>query len=464
MTGGASHTDVFLNGTGFFIKKHYIVCPASLVLIPPVVLSEYNRYPFVSPIQPAIGATAIIPNTITRVSRILVDVNNVNGCGRSFTYEAQLVGVDGAGDIALLYINRCLPFNFCLPRLRCDHHPYFCFGSSRDARVGEKVYGLGDWATNNIDPYATAGMSLFTEGKLASNRYADYLGWALQELIAVTFNVYGFKTGIPILDSKAKVLGMQTLALRGVTPEGGSFYNPNGVVAGPSERFMRRVLKSFICSADCGADKHSTVQFDAAGNYYVYNKGWLGLAYRIVVGDDLGTVINPTTGLRQVILGSGLGQSGAANAFLDTPECKELVGVRVVTLAGSTATTYVSVPGAGATAPPFPPTGLTNSPLLGSISPGDIITYIRNNPLGDSCRDIVPSVYTWKTTSLKNKTVCLTYRKQSENFENMYSVTTQVLAYPPMFDYPYYNINDWPLIPALGIASLLPNTGFYPTV
>ncbi len=60
------------------------VCPSSLVLVNPCVLATNNRYPYTST-SPA-AATSVIPNTYTKVSRILVSVYNVNGNKKSYVY------------------------------------------------------------------------------------------------------------------------------------------------------------------------------------------------------------------------------------------------------------------------------------------------------------------------------------------------------------------------------------------
>lgn len=53
---------------------------------------------------------------IVRVSRIFVHVTNVNGTDKNLIYEADLIGLDGAADIALLHIGEIL--NCDLPKLK----------------------------------------------------------------------------------------------------------------------------------------------------------------------------------------------------------------------------------------------------------------------------------------------------------------------------------------------------------
>jgi hypothetical protein len=86
-------------GNGFIIAGGQIACPAHLVLLPPN-LQIYNTYPIT-----ANNANAIANgNTVIPASLITVDVFNVNGCKSSFTYQAIILSVDGANDLAILAI------------------------------------------------------------------------------------------------------------------------------------------------------------------------------------------------------------------------------------------------------------------------------------------------------------------------------------------------------------------------
>lgn len=76
-------------GCGFFI-----VTAGHLVIEIPVV--ERSSPPFLIP---------VCTGCPLRKSRIFVRIYNVNGGGKSFVYEVALVGVDGAGDIAVLKID-----------------------------------------------------------------------------------------------------------------------------------------------------------------------------------------------------------------------------------------------------------------------------------------------------------------------------------------------------------------------
>lgn len=452
-----SRVDRFLNGNGFFIIVggcRYVLCPASLVLIPPTYLQNAQRYPYVTGFA---APTGFIPNITTRVSRILVDVFNVNGWGASYGYEAQLVGVDGAGDIAILRIDHGTEYNRFNPKIK-DEHPHLKWGSSSKARVGERAYSLGDFGTSIGDQRRTTAASIFTGGYLADNKHGDYLGLALQEQVVVNWDVYAFKVGLPILNKKGRVIGMQTQNVIGVLPplvvappSDPPFIQiinepiGNGLVAGPSEFFMRRVVKALTGGVHGKYGGHLSTVNDSLGNYFLYNKFYAGLAYDIVTGltydtvQDYGSIVSEP----QVRLNETTG------AFLNSPVCKELIGIRVLAVAGGLESGRYTVPGAE-----FPVTGppLPNSPFLGSLNPGDIITHIGGCPLGDLVKQIVPALRTWTLKPNKKGLVELTIRRggQLGNVEN-YEFTTPLIgtltSFPGAFDYPWYALSVFPLTP-----------------
>src|SRR5690606_5276273 len=159
------------------IKGHYIVLPASGVLLPPSLTSVVNRYPYnVNNIVGSAVAGAFIHDDMVRASRILVSVFNVNGKGHSFEYEAELVGVDGAGDIAILRIACQNQFNTpSNPKIE-DCHPVLKLGNSRASKNGEKIYLLSH--------------KQISEGLLSDHRYLENSGWQLAESVLVSATNY----------------------------------------------------------------------------------------------------------------------------------------------------------------------------------------------------------------------------------------------------------------------------------
>ena len=457
-------SDVILEGNGFFIKGHYIVAPAHLVLLPPSLTSVVNRYPFMDPSDLDLG---VMKNQLVRASRILVSVFNVNGQGHSFVYEADLVGVDGAGDIAVLRINYKKPWNMCNPCVdKC--HPFLNFGSSRAAKAGEKVYLIGDYVSNVNDRRMFNAVGAVSSGLLSDHRYLDYSGFMLPESVLVSANSYAFSSGLPILDCQGRVIGMQTTDLAAVVPRldllstvGFSINQAegSGLVAGPSEYFMRRVVKSII-KGTCSRKHNCQLErvCDPAGTFYRYLKSYAGIGYEVFTGSDYDVTTDFTSG--PFASGQPRVRLSPSGEFLNSPSCKELVGIKVLGLAGANpadalgvANGFYYVP--GGTGPAPLPASLPVSPFLGRLSPGDVITHVNGLALGDLGKQIPPSLITWRLCAGDQVEIC--YRRGgnsasssdngfTENYDNLFTYDACLGRFPAFLDYPWYAVNIFPLL------------------
>lgn len=460
--GANVRADVITEGNGFFIKGHYIVAPAHLVLLPPSLTSVANRFPFFSSSDLDLGA---MKNQMVRASRILVSVFNVNNKGHSFVYEADLVGVDGAGDIAVLKINYNKQWNICNPCVdKC--HPFLTFGYSRSAKEGEKIYLIGDNVSSSSNLRRFNAVGAISEGLLSDHRYIDYAGFALQESVLVSADAYSFSSGLPILDCQGRVIGMQTTDLAAVfqgvnVSSAPSFFQGFGAgfVAGPSEFFMRRVVKSII-NGTCSRKYNCQLEVvcDPAGTFYRYKKAYAGIAYDIFTGVDYDVTADYTSG-------SSVGAQPRVRLtsngdFMSSPSCKEIVGLRVLGLAGANpndangvANGYYYVPGGTAAAPLVP--YLPASTFLGRLLPGDVITHINGVALGDLDKQIAPSLITWRLCAGDQIAIC--YRRGgnalntadnsfTENYDNFLDFTACLGDFPALMDYPWYAVNSFPLL------------------
>lgn len=449
--------DVILSGNGFFIKGHYIVVPAQLVLLPPSLTSAVNRYPYYNPKDLALGQ---MKNQMIRASRILVDVYNVNGECHSFIYEADLIGVDGAGDLAVLKINPQRQWNRCNPCInKC--HPYLDFGKSRCSKAGDVAYLLGDYLGRDDSNVSVV------QGLVGDHRHAQKLGFALQELILVSSTTIGAgAVGMPILNAEGKVIGLQTINRQS--------FSDRDLIAGPSELFMRRVIKKLIkgtCSRKYDCNLESIC--DPAGAYYRYKKAYLGLAYNVFQGYEYDVTIDYTSGAP--FAGEKRIRLTDNGEFMNSPSCKELIGLRVVGLAGLNPNQDLGVnnglfyvPGGEAVAPL--PAELPESPLLGKLAPGDVITHFDDFAVGDLHKQITPSLITWRACA--GDRVTLTYRKggnalntdnnsYTDNYDNQDSVTVCLADYPALMDYPWYAINAFPSL-ATFISAYAPGQKLVP--
>lgn len=432
-------------GNGFFIKGHYIICPASLVL-PNFTFWIANARvpPFPATRSNSVGSTAIsaisgvptnstYPNAIIRASKLLVAVSNVNGCGHSYSYEASIVGIDGAGNIAILRIDtRSLWNSFsnrCNPVISSDH-PFLQWGKSRNTCSGDSVVLIGDitsrtqlgfTSTSDVLPAENA----VTIGNIADNRYVFPGGQIPGELLLLS-NLFtlGLQNGLPVIACDGKVIGMTIL----MNTAGVNVYN-----VALSEFFMRRPIKSLIRSFQepCIHEQYQGFiepVLDPIGDYHRFNKAWLGLGGILMIQDDfdtdlIATVIPSLTSITRV---PGVSSNG--------PDCKEIVGFRILAIAGPTGVTGLFVPG-GAVAftlvPDLPP-----SPLFGVIVSGDIVTHLNGCPLGDRKGQISPSLVMWRVRP--GDIITVTYRKQSENFNTPYEILVPTSSYQPFLDYPFY--------------------------
>lgn len=458
-----TRADVVLEGNGFFIKGHYIVTPANLVLLPPSLTSVANRYPFFNPNDLTLGR---VKNQMIRASRILVSVFNVNGKGHSFVYEADLVGVDGVGNIAVLRINYKKQWNQCNPCVeKC--HPFLTFGSSRGSKDGEKIYMIGDFVSFALNRRAFNAVGAICEGLLSDHRYLDFMGWSPAEGVLVSAPAYAFSAGLPIINCQGLVIGMQTADVSGVLPRLSSSTQVNaanqsegsGLVAGPSEFFMRRVIKTLI-KGSCSRKYNCQLETicDPVGAYYRYKKAYVGLAYDVFTGIDYDTTTDYTSG--PAPRGQPKIRLSPNGDFLNSPSCKELVGLRVLGLAGlnpndglNVSNGFYYVPGGTANAPLL--TGLPVSPLLGKLLPGDVITHIDGVALGDLNKQIAPSLITWRLCAGDQIEIC--YRRGgnaintsdnsfTENYDQLYTHTICLADYPLGLDYPWHAVNSFPLL------------------
>lgn len=482
-TGGTplaanGRADVIVEGNGYFIKgekkkgEDYqvrIITASHLVLAPPSLTSVANRYPLLDPTNTTLGQ---IKNQMIRASRVLVSVFNVNNKGDSYVYEADIWGIDGAGNIVELRINPQRAWNRCNPPiLPC--HPFLELECSAFPRPGEKAYLIGDPITNGRNLRSFNAVGFITEGVVQDPKYLDYSGFILHESLVVSTPAYAFSAGMPILNCEGKVIGMQTADVTGAIPRlnfndlnvgdtivGGATETQGlGGVGGPSARFMNRILHIFrkgICSKKYAC--HLETICDPAGAYLRYKKAYAGLGYDVFTGVEYDVTVDYTSGAAPS--GQPRIRLDSYGNFLNSPTCKELSGIRVLGIAGlnpndliGITNGYWYVPGGTGTAPL--PASLPISPFFGKLLPGDVITHIEGSPIGDLKGQIAPSLITWRLCAGRQLEIC--YRRGgnvlntadnslTENYEGLYSYTVCLGDFPYLLDYPWYAVNYFPLL------------------
>lgn len=440
---------VSYQGNGFFIKGHYIICPASLVLISPDLLITNSRVPAYPSISAVFDSDPKDPkdpkdlknpkdpknskkkysNALVRVSRILVDISNVNGSGKSFTYEADIVGIDGAANLAILRISATSSWNTCNPPLRICH-TVLQWGKSRSLCPGDTIMVIGNTTAPaviaNSDTILSGAENSVSLGIVSDNRYVFPGGHVPGELLLLS-NIlpHGRQQGLPIITMNGTVVGMIL------------HIHPSPYNVGLSEFFMRRSVKALIRSYQDNVVPERYQGFvstivDPIGNYYRFNKAWLGIAGILMDAQDYDTNLafrnesDVNTLTRVPILEDG--------TLISDLSCKEIVGYRVVAVAAPTTADGIFIPGSAPVGSLIP--SLKVSPLYNIINPGDIITHINDCPLGDRKGQIAPSLVMWRVQP--GNTVKITYKKQAERFHQAHEVIVESDSYQPFLDFPFY--------------------------
>jgi len=459
--------DVVLSTSGFFIKEHFIIAPAQGILMPPTYNSAASRYPFTTVPPRTVGAAGVIYNSMIRPSRILVNVRNVNGNGKDYVYQATLIGVDGAGDVAVLKIcNSRTGWNYKVPCIK-NCHPYFSWGKSCDVCVGDKALVIGNiqYPNGGTHPELHADYQLqIVETNVSNNQYVAEDGFALQELITVGGLLVNLLPGAPILNSNGRIIGMYT--------------NSTNFNGGPTEKFIARSAKTILR----GRKNHKAKDFlqcvpDPIAKYLRVLKSYIGISYQTFDGVeyDITETYDPA---EQAFAGRPRVRLNAAGAFLDTPICKRVNGIRVTGIAGLDGTYFVPASSIGALFPngtdPGGYTGLTggyevypNSAWVASLQPGDLIIKIGKCKLDTG---FAPAKITWKTKP--GRTVTIKYVRGG-NRDNVAGTNDAVGnydadpvkidgvlgTYPAGLDYPWYAVNIFPNLIAAGFAAPAAQSG-----
>ena len=508
---------VCTNVSGFFINKHYIVCPASGIMAPLSITSAV--YVFPGQVDPDytnsttsktncsigdfgcdFGKIKNYKNPVT-ATNISVTVNNVNGKCYSFRYRAELVGLDGAGDVAVLYIDHNHPCNKNNPCID-DCHPYFKFGSSKNAKIGSTVHLIGDASASNPTVPFHSYETSFVTGTLNNNRYCDPSGWVLSECVSVSAQVYGFSSGLPIIDKCGLVIGMQTCAIKPQLRE--VMYDSNcdscaspssehslsdhitnmpqvllnmGKVIGPSEFMIRKVVKELI-DAFCNR-KHCNKYIKRYGcGPLIYCKKYLGIAYSKFTSAHYDKVCPKLTNCDPICSGkfSGILQPSITNSNCCpcpgqssncTTTCYQLSGIVVDAIAGASPNGLVQtllgseesltqiayVPGVlcDINTENDPCTDFLLRPTIEQLLPfkvGDIITHIDSKQVCNGQGTFAPAVLLWRGDHDDDIEQCvsITFRPCECQYEGICTVKVPLMEMPVYADYPWYAIDKFPNI------------------
>lgn len=402
LAAGSTGSTGTLSGNGTFItKKHFITCPAHLVLLHPAIA------PFRTPTGPS-GGTGL-----SLVNSVMVDVFNVNGSGKSYSYKARVEGLDGAGDIALLKIHKS--DNSGAPKIK-DCHPYMKMGDSLKYTTGNDVFMIGNLYQRDFRSFAA--------GSVRNNKMTAQEGTVMYECFGTTLpynslvdtrtlnsvtpyvHDYSSPDGAPIIDVTGRMVGMTTVpfcSVRATTTQNSIVPAPwfpsatanlagktqavgDNNSTGVSARFMRCVLKALIKAYCRGEDSSHAVTVTDTGlgvTYRRYVKGYLGISYRVV--------------------------DGPFYAARPATTCRQIVGLQtqqVATLGSAT-------------------TGLLTS--------GDVLSHIKCIEIGNVNNQMSPGIYNWR--KLPGNVVKVTVREQLADFNTTHSARLTYLDFPAAADY-----------------------------
>lgn len=380
-------------GSGFFTDGRFIVTAAVNVILPtPEVIPQTTliREP-----RPVPGATVI------RANRIYVRVHGE--C--SFLYEAILVGVDPAANIAVLRIDQNLLFNKDRPCL--EKAVFLKWGKSLKYPTGSPIYNIGN---------AEQSVPQFSGGYVRNNKNVD-VRFKYYESLDTDLPFFDGLIGSPLLDYNGNVVGVATGRTSNINDDQITFHDPTtpgqvlqdserpdvdpinneadelqddlrrkkgaqqevrGLLFGVPEHVVKRIVRKFI-KADTGkCTKRVHIQVDPVGNFFVYEKGWLNMHVELVTTNSW---------LNRNLIIEDTGAGSTPTFELRVPQCGEISGyyVRCINPA---------------------------SPLFNVLSECDIITEVACHKVGQCGIGFYTILWRFNV----GDTVRLTYYKQSEDY------------------------------------------------
>jgi S1-C subfamily serine protease len=188
------------------------------------------------------------PNNAANVfANIYALVTNYNSTGTSRVVPCNFVGMDGAGDVAVLHVDGL------------TNQPYLQWGNSTTLSTGDHCFVIGN-------PLGIDHQSI-TDGLIRDATYVQTEPpcYVLESLWTETLG-YAGNSGSPILDLRGNVVGVYTYGQATFEALGG----------GPTQRIVQPVIEKIMEIQD---------------NYYTY-RGELGIATKpLQLGDAAGTVL-----------------------------------------------------------------------------------------------------------------------------------------------------------------------------
>jgi hypothetical protein len=229
-------------------------------------------------------------------------------------------------------------------------------------------------------------------------------------------------------------------------------------VGGPSQYFMQPVVHALVRGQQSKYSCYIEGVTDPAGGYVRFKHGWLGVAWQGIApcDYDLSVTGAPDSGEYRPRFDS-------SGNFINSSDCKESVGVLVTgVVGGATGDNYdLELPSVsdldtyggvnGAVSATGAAGALVNSPLLGNINPGDVITHVNKYPVGDCTKCAEPLAnFTWSSIAGKDY-LRVYYRPRITDADgnqvidsDIKTATVQTVCPPYLYDYPWYSALGFP--------------------
>lgn len=379
-------------GNGYFIKGHYIICTSNIILIPTI-------------------------KEIKRCDKILVDVSNVNGEDKSYSYEGDLIGIDGVSNIAIIKINNEKEENKLNPGIRTEH-PVLQWGKSRNSSPGTKVLIIGNIINNKRLTTENAVITSI----ISDNRFVYPGGEVTGELLLLSKICK--QNGLPILTYDGKLIGMII-----------NIEKEKELTVGLSEFFMRKSVRLLIRTYQEGInDNKGFIQCvnNVPDPYLKFNKSYLGLVGTLVTQIDYynkidyynNQIINKIEDDHHYTNNDDIQLN--ISKFISIDSSREIVGYKILAIAGDINNDNIGY------LPYKKP-----SPLLNILQSGDIIISISDCKLGDRKCQISPSLVMWRIPP--NDIVKIIYKRKLDNYTKIYQVHVKTNNYENILDFPYYS-------------------------
>lgn len=291
-------------GSGFFVDNGVIVTAAHVVTR---VLGTIG-----DPIHSNYG--------YARASEIRVRVKNVNQKGEAYYYDAEIMGVSGYFDLAVLKIKK--PRDCSVPIIKS--HAILKWGNSRHYAIGEPVYVLGDSyreqtvgisegiLSDNMSCYhgsiSDANLKASGEPEPGAVGLLGQVGFQFEAIIADAQSNRG-NAGGPMIDRNGYVIGVIVGQQVVETPgnlrfakfsdpftlgDDSQYYGRGSLKTVGVSEYVARYVSDVIRKgpADRCTGSHLGLCRSPYGNFYRFDFGYLGITDYLVNGFEVARILD----------------------------------------------------------------------------------------------------------------------------------------------------------------------------